>query len=127
MVVKEVVEKIIYDNDLLPVRESVDLANLDPKKFAWSKEKIALRDFIASLTFKEVLDIISLMGYGRECYQMQRKGTVNEFAKIRANCAATHRDSNEREHLANHLLQKKQLSSYLRCSLHLYDEKELRG
>ena len=124
MVAKEIVEKIIRDNDLLPPREGITLGDINLKDMAWSKEKNDLKDYIAALPFEDVVDIISLMEYGRDCYNMQRQGTEDDFIKIRKNSVHANSDPSERGHLAVYLLKIKQLSSYLRWALHLYDEVE---
>lgn len=122
VVAKEIVEKIIQDNDLLSIREDINFSNINLKDMAWSREKIALKDYIAALPLEDVVDIISLMEYGRNCYNLQKQGMTDDFIKIRKNSVHAYSDPSEQGHLAMYLLKIKQLSSYLRWALHLYEK-----
>lgn len=125
MIQKKIVEQIIHMNDQLHVGEPVQKVikshagdGIEKIAKGYSIEKQALVNYIANLSFCDIIDLGGLMGYGRELHQKEEHSNVESFHSIKTNFLAAHeKGDNEqgKKHLAIYFVEKgKMLSEYLR-------------
>ena len=124
MISKEKVLKIIKDFDEIQHEMKQDANNLDNiQALQMSAKKKALNDYINSLSYDEYIDLCALTDIGRDYVQNGNKSMMCDYRVSRKSFENNHKD--EKNH-ASYLLGKSELNTYLRHSIHLYDEEELR-
>lgn len=120
MIAKEKVLKVIQDfcevqNEKAHKEKTGNLLE-DLKK---SDKEMNLHNYISALPYDEIIDLCALMDYGRECeYTGNETARPDMFRQMRKNFLENHPCD---EHLANYLLAKFKLNTYLRYALALYD------
>ncbi|MBQ8356434.1 MAG: hypothetical protein IJX39_01340 [Clostridia bacterium] len=123
MISKNIVQKIIFDNEDA-LQEQKDTQSHDLLiGLVWSPKRLALRDYIASLPFEEIIDLCSLMDYGRALHALKMsKCNTQAFEETRKAFVLSHHDPSEKTHLATYLLEKQhKLTQYLQCVLSLLE------
>ena len=128
---KEIVQEIIQKNNEtksyknLADTEFVAIKDISLESLKWSDSRIALRDFIANLSTEELIDLIALMDYGREHYNMRDKSkNMVEFMEKRKNLNI--KTIEEKKYKASYLLGKIYLSEYLQYSLQLFENEDFK-
>lgn len=120
MISKEKVLKIMRDIEKVNV-ETAEL-NKNRRISRWSDSKIALYEYIANLEDDEIIDLLALMAYGRDLYNMPRDVSYEDFSEIRKNLFIENLTDEEKHNKADYLLGKAYLSNYLRQVLSLCKE-----
>lgn len=117
MIDKMLVEQIIRKIDAVKEKRLPKAGVDSPTQFAWSEEKREVADTIAALPREELYDLAALMDYGRE---QSLAGSRRPYTEVREDICKGFKDENSR-HIANYLLEKRELSAYLRAAMsHLY-------
>ena len=123
MISKEKVLKIIRDFDEVQQEKNQNPNNLDNiQTFQMSAKKKALSDYINNLSHDEYMDLCALMDVGRKSIQTGNKPIMCDYRVSRRSFENNHKCE---ENHANYLLAQKELNTYLRHSIYLYDEEEL--
>lgn len=124
MISKAKVLKIIKDFDEIQHEMKQNSDNLDNiQALQMPAKKKALSDYINSLSYDEYMDLCALMDVGRKCVQSGNKPMMYDYRVSRKSFENNHKDD---KNYAGYLLGKSELNTYLRHSIHLYDEEELR-
>lgn len=91
--------------------------------YQWSQSRIALCEDIAKLSDDELLDLLALMDYGRELLQEKTVPNHFDYNKSRQQIVASipHLNEEIKKEKASYLLKNRDLSSWLRATLPLFD------
>lgn len=119
MIKKEIVQKIIEDNDKSS-RETKELRNTS-NKYQWSDSRIDLVNYISGLPDNDFFDLFALIDYGREVFVLQKQAVYQEFLQVRtALCCNLSKD--EKYQKAIYFLKMRDISKYLNATLILLNE-----
>lgn len=128
MIKKEIVDKIILESEAKKFGQNItDIKDVCIEKLKWPDERIALRNFIANLPDEEFVDLMALMDYGRDHYNMRDMNTNRmEFFQKRKNVESQIRAIEDKNYMASHWLKKNFLSQYLRYALPLLESEDFK-
>lgn len=120
MISREKVLKIMRDIE----KANIETAELNKNRRIprWSDSKIALCEYITNLEDDEIIDLLALMVYGRELYNMPKDVSCEDFSEIRRNLFIENLTDEEKHNKASYLLGKAYLSNYLSKVLSLCKE-----
>lgn len=126
MISKEIVQKIIADNYKVYAEKGAEESEPSPDQSKWSNEKLALKAWMEeSLSNEELFDLVALMVYGRERYDMRdRTPYPAAYTKKRKEIEENF-SKNKKCEIVNYLLGKgERLSDYLERALPLYPNED---
>ncbi len=113
MITKEILEKIIFDNN-------DSLNETRNEKLEYGPKKKALLQYLNSFSREDQISLFALMNYGRDKYNMRSKEKDNRLFEEKMLTAETHINN---EHIAEYLMGKsKELSSYLEYALNIFEK-----
>lgn len=118
MISKEKVLKIIRDFDEMRKEKEDNPISLDDiKSFAASPKKKELTEYIDGLSDDEYIDLCALMETGKNCMHSGEKPMLCDYRISRNNIENNFKNE---KYYANYLLEKSELSTYLKHSIHLF-------